>query len=325
MSDNIAPLAILNDYASDIEQESESPTLEQKLEAIFTCQTCNDLPEKTIYQCTNGDLICGGCLSFLLSEETTRNIPAVCTVCQLPISRDTVVRNYAAEHVVRELPAKCKYCHQEFARNFLEHHEEIDCNFRIVSCKYSRIGCQWTGYTSEKLEHEKICIYPNRTGAEVMEDISSANKKFEEEKQFYTTFFNLMSLETERIMVVDLQLKLTSITLPVSFSAEFSAFNQIWILTCVFIVPQSGTSNPECIYKLMLQTKPDSAMTMNFVILRGPFGKVKVIPRFYKFCFTDADTSSPFVSLPISDKAEYNRLFSKETLHCRILMFHVTN
>jgi len=67
--------------------------------------------------------------------------------------------------------------------------------YRITNCKYSRIGCPWRGPFHEATEHEKVCVHPHRSGAEVMEALQVIDLKCEEEKRLYNCIFDLLSYE----------------------------------------------------------------------------------------------------------------------------------
>lgn len=67
--------------------------------------------------------------------------------------------------------------------------------YRITNCKYSRIGCPWRGPFHEATEHEKVCVHPHRSGAEVMEALQIIDLKCEEEKRLYNCIFDLLSYE----------------------------------------------------------------------------------------------------------------------------------
>jgi hypothetical protein len=67
--------------------------------------------------------------------------------------------------------------------------------YRITNCKYSRIGCPWRGPFHEATEHEKVCVHPHRSGAEVMEALQVIDLKCEEEKRLYNCVFDLLSYE----------------------------------------------------------------------------------------------------------------------------------
>lgn len=58
-------------------------------------------------------------------------------------------------------------------------------------------------------------------------------------------------------------------------------------------------------------------MNLHFVVIRGPFGDMKVKPRIYKFDFCDQNNESPYMQLPLPDTAECNRLLAAKAINFR--------
>lgn len=56
---------------------------------------------------------------------------------------------------------------------------------------------------------------------------------------------------------------------------------------------------------------------MSFLVIRGPFGDMKVTPKVDKFDFTDQENESPYVRLALQDTAECNRLLSCKAINFR--------
>lgn len=79
------------------------------------------------------------------------------------------------------------------------------------------------------------------------------------------------------------------------------------LLICIMIVkPQ-----------LILKTKTAFPLQLHYLILRGPFGDMKVQAKIHKFEFTDQENESPYVHLPLSDTAECNRLLAAKVINFR--------
>lgn len=70
-------------------------------------------------------------------------------------------------------------------------------------------------------------------------------------------------------------------------------------------------------FQLILKTKTSVPLNMHFVVLRGPFGDMKVQPRIHKFDFNEQETESPYVPLALADTAECNRLLASKTINFR--------
>lgn len=67
--------------------------------------------------------------------------------------------------------------------------------FRISGCKYHRIGCPWRGPDHEREEHEKECVHPKRSGAEVMETLLILDQQKANERIQYENIFTLLDYE----------------------------------------------------------------------------------------------------------------------------------
>ncbi|XP_063238945.1 zinc finger TRAF-type-containing protein 1 homolog isoform X3 [Bacillus rossius redtenbacheri] len=206
--------------------------LEHRLGGILCCAVCLDLPRAAVYQCTNGHLMCAGCFTHLLADARLRDEVATCPNCRVEITKTSASRNLAVEKAVSELPSECHFCSREFPRNSLARHEEVLCQERITSCKFSRIGCPWRGPFHEVEAHEAACAHPHRSGAEVMGALHEIHLQCEEEKRLYDCIFELLSYE--KITFNDLQMKpyRTDEFVHKLFyeTSRFTAFNNQWVV-----------------------------------------------------------------------------------------------
>lgn len=60
-------------------------------------------------------------------------------------------------------------------------------------------------------------------------------------------------------------------------------------------------------------------MAVHYIVVRGPMGDIKVQPRIYNFEFTEQNNESPYVTLPLPDTAECNRLLAAKTINFRLV------
>ncbi|KYM79591.1 Cysteine and histidine-rich protein 1 like protein [Atta colombica] len=273
-------------------------------------------------QCANGHLMCAGCFTHVLADARLRDEMATCPNCRIEISKTTASRNLAVEKAVSELPAECQYCAKEFPRNSLEHHEEAMCEERISSCKYSRIGCPWRGPNHEIPEHESHCVHPHRTGADVMEALREIDARTLEERRLYDNVFDLLSYE--KITFNDLQMKpyRTDEFIHKLFyeTSRFGAFNNQWVVKARINSNQrdpTQSSERDITYQLILKTKTTYPLPVYYLILKGPFGDMKVHPRIHRFEFTEQENESPYFTLPLPDTAECNRLLAAKAISFR--------
>lgn len=61
-------------------------------------------------------------------------------------------------------------------------------------------------------------------------------------------------------------------------------------------------------------------MSVHYLVVKGPFGDMKVNPKIFKFEFNENETETQFVTLPLPDSAECNRLLAAKTINLRYLI-----
>ncbi|XP_018335771.1 cysteine and histidine-rich protein 1 homolog [Agrilus planipennis] len=304
----------------------KSDKLEQRLGGILCCAVCLDLPKSAVYQCSNGHLMCAGCFTHVLADARLRDETATCPNCRVEISKTSATRNLAVENAVLELPSECQYCGHEFPRNTLEKHEETLCEERISGCKFSRIGCPWRGPVHEISEHEGHCAHPHKSGADVMEALQVIDEHNANERKVYDCIFDLLGYE--KITFNDLQLKpyRTDEFVHRLFyeTSRFSAFNNQWVVKARINNMQKDptqSSEREMTYQLILKTKTTVPLHVHYIILKGPFGDMKIKPTIYEFEFNDQENEGPYMPLALPDTAECNRLLAAKTINFRLIMF----
>jgi len=272
--------------------------------------------------------MCAGCFTHLLADARLRDETATCPNCRVEINKASATRNLAVENAVSELPSECQFCGKAYPRNTLDHHEEHECEERICACKYHRIGCPWRGPLHELEQHETECVHPNNNGADVMKALELIDQKYIEERNLYDSIFDLLSYE--KITFNDLQLKpyRTDEFVHRLFyeTSRFSAFNNQWVVKARInnsCKDPTQSSVRDMTYQLILKTKSTQPLSIYYIILKGPFGDMKINPRIYKFDFNDAVNvnEAPYMPLPIPDTAECNRLLSAKTINFRLIMF----
>ncbi|XP_029448088.1 cysteine and histidine-rich protein 1 isoform X3 [Rhinatrema bivittatum] len=178
-----------------IEVGASSVRLEERLYSVLCCTVCLDLPKASVYQCTNGHLMCAGCFIHLLADARLKEEQATCPNCRCEISKSLCCRNLAVEKAVSELPSDCGFCLKQFPRSLLERHKKEECQDRVMQCKYKRIGCPWQGPYHELTVHEAECGHPAKTGNELMEILDEMDQTHRKEMQLYNSIFSLLSFE----------------------------------------------------------------------------------------------------------------------------------
>ncbi|XP_013162862.1 PREDICTED: cysteine and histidine-rich protein 1 homolog [Papilio xuthus] len=318
-----APMAKKRKIVSENEQCEK---LEHRLCGILCCAVCLELPPAAVYQCTNGHLMCAPCFTHLLADARLRDEAATCPNCRVAISASSASRNLAVEKTVSELPSECRYCARLFPRHALRHHEDNLCNERVTGCKYACIGCTWRGPAHEARGHEAGCAHPARSAADLVELLAERERRAQDAAAVHEQILDLLSYE--KITVNDLQLKPYHTEEPVNKlyyeSARFSAFGHQWVVKA-FVNRDRGdptqSAQRDITYQLILKSKAASALGVQWVCARGPWGEARMAARVAAHTFRDEAADSPPLPLPLAEPRDANRLLAARPLHCRLIMF----
>ncbi|XP_054716416.1 zinc finger TRAF-type-containing protein 1 homolog [Uloborus diversus] len=300
----------------------DSDNLEERLNEILCCAVCLDLPKDAIYQCRNGHLMCSECFNHLLADAQLRLGAAICPSCRTLISRDLCVRNLVVEKAASELPARCANCHAKYARCLHQVHQEQFCLERPSVCLYNRIGCPWTGPYKKKIEHEKRCAQPEKQGSEIKGSIPAEFLQNRSED-----LYQLLDLLTaERVSYNDLQLLGPYHTDDYYIRYEtfrFCTFGLEWEVRAR-VNENDADPTQSCertlSYQLLLKESVDRDIFLRYMLVKGPFGEMKIKPKLEKFRFGDTSRESHYAQLALQDSSECFRLLSG-TIRFRLMMF----
>lgn len=152
------------------QREQEEQTLQEIVRSLLICAVCLDVPGQT-FQCSNGHLICIHCATRLLQQHSSSD--AVCPSCRIPLQFG-LRRCLLAEQLAAELPSNCQFCGLKMVRKLAEPHETAVCPFRPVTCRFSVVGCQWSGKWNQLEEHISQCTYKEKRLCEVESLLVSA-------------------------------------------------------------------------------------------------------------------------------------------------------
>ncbi|KAL0820042.1 hypothetical protein ABMA28_006001 [Loxostege sticticalis] len=309
-----------------IADKETTEKLEHRLGGILCCTVCLDLPPAAVFQCSNGHLMCAPCFNHLLADARLRDESATCPNCRVDISKTLASRNLAVEKTVSELPSECKYCTQMFPRHSLQHHEEKTCEDRLTGCRYECIGCPWRGPAHEADAHEAACAHPRKPAADVVDVLAERERRLKDHNAVYSQVLDLLSYE--KITFNDLQLKPYRTEEYVHKlyyeTSRFSAFGHQWVVKAFVNKNQrdpTQSSEREITYQIILKSKPASALQLQWVWLRGPYGEAACAPRALAHAFSDDAPDSPPLPLPLADPADANRLLLNKAIQFRLIMF----
>ncbi|CAL4166014.1 unnamed protein product, partial [Meganyctiphanes norvegica] len=296
-----------------------------KMAGVLCMRVLGDVLFFVVFGCSNGHLMCSGCFTHLLADARIRDETATCPNCRVEISRSLATRNLAVEKAVSELPADCQFCSQKYPRNSLERHEAELCEERPVRCQYHVLGCGWRGPHHEVNNHEKECQHPQHTGEQVFGYLKTQAEKEDELVVTSQQIFQVLSFE--KITFNDLQLKpyRTDEFIHKLFyeTSRFSALGYQWVIKARLNDNQKDphlTCNRYMTYQLIVKTKPSSPFVVHFMMLKGPFGDMKVDPHINQHEFTESCMESSFYALPLPDSAECNKLLAARTIDFRLML-----
>jgi hypothetical protein len=79
-------------------------------------------------------------------------------------------------------------------------------------------------------------------------------------------------------------------------------------------------------YQLSVKgTAPTAPIRLHFLILRGPYGEMRMNPVIYEFEFSAKDMDSGFKDLPLVDSSECNKILAMKTINLRAILFQVVS
>mmetsp|Transcript_22763 Transcript_22763/g.42760 ORF Transcript_22763/g.42760 Transcript_22763/m.42760 type:complete len:481 (-) Transcript_22763:321-1763(-) len=138
------------------------------------CAVCTDFPEKEIFQCENGHLMCDHC-----HKRVIQGANPFCPICRVRLSRDRKCRNRFAEVVLSSIMVPCKNpgCKQTVQYGMLKEHASEKCGFRQVCCKYHLLGCEWEGIYNHLDEHHKRCKLKKASTKKILKNVILRNSQ----------------------------------------------------------------------------------------------------------------------------------------------------
>ncbi|XP_062384822.1 zinc finger TRAF-type-containing protein 1 isoform X1 [Sardina pilchardus] len=314
-------------------QEGESGKLEERLYSVLCCTVCLDLPKASVYQCTNGHLMCAGCFIHLLADARLKEEQATCPNCRCEISKSLCCRNLAVEKAVSELPTDCSFCLKQFPRSSLERHQNEECQDRVTRCKYVRIGCPWQGPFHELPAHEAACCHPSKSGQELMGILSDMDQQHRRELTLYSSIFNLLCFEKigfTAILLPEVQFRPYRtddfITRLYYETPRFTVLNQTWVLKAR-VNDSERNPNLSCkrtlSFQLILKSKVNATLECHFLLLKGPYDDVKIQPVIQHHVFSNDANETEYAPLPITDSVECNKLLAAKNINLRLFIFQI--
>lgn len=110
-------------------------------------------------------------------------------------------------------------------------------------------------------------------------------------------------------------------------TSRFSAFSQQWVVKARV---NSDSKNPSqstrrsLHFQLVLKSRLTSPLKVYFVVLKGPFGDIRVNPAIFDFEFNNDKLETDYQELPIDDSLECNKLLASKAINLRLILFQVS-
>lgn len=113
-------------------------------------------------------------------------------------------------------------------------------------------------------------------------------------------------------------------------SCRFSAFGYQWSirasLNCNECKNPSHSIRRSMQYQLSLKSSsPANPIRLHFLLLKGPYGEMKMNPVIYEHEFSSKEPESGFKELPLVDSTECNKILAMKTISLRAILFQVVS
>ena len=109
-------------------------------------------------------------------------------------------------------------------------------------------------------------------------------------------------------------------------TSRFTAFNCQWVIKAR-VNDNKKNPNLTChrflTYQLVLKSKVNTPINLQYVALKGPYGEMRVNPIVYNFEFSNDNTETEYKELPLVDSIECNKLLAAKTINMRLILFNV--
>jgi hypothetical protein len=248
----------------------------------------------------------------------------VCPSCRVKLSRDHPSRNRFAENILATVEVECanEGCAMKVPFGKLKEHEENLCGFRKASCKFTRLGCEWTGIHANLAEHEKSCPIRGKNAKSILKLLQERDqkKKIEETASIAASIdegsvkvCKLLSSRAREIVIKDVVLERDEVCDEVC-SKTFMALGFAWE---VILTKEKVTKKPALNMRLISGLRRKLPVT--FFILPGPFVELKIPPSIYSAEFRKRRNHHNNHVCVLQVSEEVSKVLSDaETLHLRI-------
>ena len=162
----------------------------------YFCCICSELSSGKILQCPNGCLICETWYVFIAIYTFHSFTPCVisypkicpmkCPLCRVGMSKTKPIRCRIAEKALASRLVTCRHegCGEEVTFAKLQHHEQKECKYLPIDCKFKLLGCSWNGLKQDQREHELQCECDQDESLKIV-------REMDDQLKIYQKFCNL--------------------------------------------------------------------------------------------------------------------------------------
>lgn len=317
--------------SKDASQQQDKFAME--VEERMNCVVCFSLPEKEVFQCGHGHLLCHECHWRLIDLEQTK-----CPTCRSRLSTRNPIRNIVAEETIGSLRLPCPNtkCGMILKRSGLVEHLKHNCKERIVKCKFARLGCEWQGPARKLGGHDKKCDFRAMQGSAIMEVLEANDSKSKvvdiktKVQHQKDEVLKLLSARCRELVVRDVKLGRDDCHNPDCKSSHFSsgifkAFGRHFTVHLNSIVNEAHRENGTVGYQLAQDRHTERAskkQNVSVFVIAGPSLGLDLPPTSFKHTFTKkrGDSTTPHIKIPCASEELRKALVGRETIHIRLAL-----
>ncbi|CEO98410.1 TRAF-type domain-containing protein [Plasmodiophora brassicae] len=143
------------------------------------CVVCLEFPVGTIVQCANGHLLCTDC-----HERVVEAYQCVCPTCRVKLSRDRPSRNRFAESVLATVIVPCGNagCQERLAFAKVHEHQSDLCPYRMSTCKFAPLGCDWRDHDHKLKAHQRECTMRHKSVKSILKKVVERDNNIKAEE-----------------------------------------------------------------------------------------------------------------------------------------------
>lgn len=290
----------------------------------LNCCVCMELPKTKIYQCSYGHFLCQDCYRVIRDRRVCE-----CPICRVHLSRRQAARNRLAERWLASTFTECENtgCKEKIQFAALKEHVENECPYRMVNCKYSPLGCDWSGIAKNHKQHQ--CNVPTQNVATILNQVLKINedkqKQMEKEKEEWSKYIDIAKLwETRCRNVVGRDIIIDNGQNDLIVSHSFHVLGEIMELqfqkTKATADEKKLDNNLQLQVRLHVNGQPRHRLFVQCCILKGPDFSASIPPFQFECHLTRAKPDSEWFPYPMSEDLVNKFVNATEPVNLRVMI-----